>query len=112
MEARLFSGALPGVAFLFSSPCNSVCQSGDKITKHSYEAAFVVGFSFFAVLLLALRLRRLIVLRLLNGALPLIASLKEQLSRFFIFSIHDGRESFPRTLRISWMFPDTCCPVQ
>lgn len=68
MEARLFSGALPGVAFLFFSPCNSVCQSGDKITKHSYEAAFVVGFSFFAVLLLALRPRRLIVLLSLNGA--------------------------------------------
>lgn len=68
MEARLFFGALPGVAFLFSPPpCNSVCQSGDKITKHSYEAAFVVGFFLCSVLLL-LRPRGLIVSLLQNSA--------------------------------------------
>lgn len=36
----------PWSGFPFFSACNSVCQSGDKITKHSYEAAFV-GFFFF-----------------------------------------------------------------
>lgn len=56
----------PWSGFSFFSACNSVCQSGDKITKHSYEAAFVVRF-FHAILLLMLRLHRLIVLFSQNG---------------------------------------------
>lgn len=64
MEGTAVLLCLPWSGFSFFSACNSVCQSGDKITKHSYEAAFVVFFFFFfyAMLLLMLRLHCLIVL--------------------------------------------------
>lgn len=62
MEGTAVLLCLPWSGFSFFSACNSVCQSGDKITKHSYEAAFVVFFFFYAMLLLMLRLHCLIVL--------------------------------------------------
>lgn len=105
MEARLFFGALPGVAFLFSPPCNSVCQSGDKITKHSYEAVFVVGFFLCRIVVASTAWLNSFALAE-QRRLPLIASLKWMIQ--WVFLIHDGQESFLRILCFFLFYTHTC----